>query len=539
MPKAGSTKSKPKAKKRKSAAPKEQVAAPAVMGQWKSLAAALLCGAAAGLSAPGLEQWYLAWFGLVPLVLLITGSSGVVSAALRAFLFGFGFNAVYLNWYLGLHPLNWLGFADWQSGGITLFCLLFVTCQQALIYAVLGLVVRLIPLCGGFLPRQVEGSWRAPALVVIPLLWCLIQEKIGNAPNLLGVPWSMIEYTQYKQTALIQISSIVGGIGLGALIVLANVAIACAIATFNKKLSLKSLAATNHSTAVAFVCVPALLVAVSVAYGFSRLASGLPPADQTISIVQGNVNIEMQKTRHRYTLDELMGHYRGLLSMVPKGMCVLTESAVPAYLRESAVLEDFKKRSRQQGLDMIIGAIDRQDGLSFNSAFGIDHNGRLLDQVYHKRYLVPVGEYKPAFLSYLPDWLQRLTDTPAGTGFTAGRKPAVLDFDGKVVAPLICFEIISPELMVSSVRNGGTVLVNISDLAWFHGAMIGDQASAISVLRAVESDRYFVFAANTGPSMIIDPFGRITAHTAIEKSSVLTGKVGLRSTRSPFVEWFN
>lgn len=536
MPKVGS---KPRIRKKATAAAKEAPPAPPVI-KWKSFCVSLLCGVIAGLSAPGINQWYLAWVGLVPFFLLTIGSPTLPSAVLKAFLFGLGFNLAFLNWYCGLHPLSWLGFADWQSWGITLFCLAFVTCQQAIIYGLYGLGIRLLPLCGGFLPRKVEDRWCAPALVVLPLLWCLIQEKIGNAPDLLGVPWSMIEYTQYQQTALIQPCSIIGGIGLAAVIVLANASIACVIATFNKSLALKPLAATNRTTSLAFTTVPLLMVAIGVAYGYSRLAAGLPPADQTVSIVQGNVNIEMQKTRHRFTLDELVGHYRDLMSNVPPGFCVLTESAVPTYFKDSpTVRESFERWCRLKKLDMIIGAIDREDGSSFNSAFGIDRTGHLLPQVYHKRFLVPVGEYKPAFLNYLPKDLQLLTDTPAGTGFTAGRKPAVLDFNGKLVAPMICFESISPELMVSSIRNGGSVLVNMSDLAWFHGAMIGDQALAISTFRAVESDRYFVYAANTGPSMIIDPLGRTVAQSTLQVPMLVTGKVGLRSTRTPFVEWFH
>lgn len=508
--------------------------------QRKPLILAAVFGAIAGLSAPGIGQWYLAWFGLAPLLLLIVSSPNIAASALRAGIFGLTFNMIYLCWYLSLHPLNWMGFADWQSIPVVIFCWLFVTCQQALIYAAFGAVVRLLPMCGDFLPRKVENKWCIPAFFAIPFLWCLIQEKIGNAPDLLGVPWSMIEYTQYKQIALIQSGSIFGGIGIGALILLSNVAVACLIATFNKKLSCKPLAAAQRSTAIALACVPIVLIAASVAYGFSRLAAGLPIPDQRISLIQGNINIEMQKTNHRYTLDELVHHFHGLMATLPPGFCVMTESAIPAYLKTSPrLLNYFTQRSKEKKFNMIVGAIDRQDTSSYNSAFGITDKGALLSDVYHKRFLVPVGEYKPAFLNYLPEWLQRLTDTPAGTGFTAGYKPTVLNFNGKTVAPLICFETIAPNLVASSVRNGGELLVNISDLAWFHESIIGDQAAAMAVFRAVESDRYFVYAANTGPSMIIDPFGRITARTDSQRAQVLTGSVGLRTNRSPFVQWFN
>jgi apolipoprotein N-acyltransferase len=189
---------------------------------------------------------------------------------------------------------------------------------------------------------------------------------------------------------------------------------------------------------------------------------------------------------------------------------------------------------------MIIGSIDRDsDGKPYNSAFGIASNGTLLQAVYHKRYLVPFGEYMPSWVKYMPEWMQRLTSTPAGTGFTAGKFPVTINFDGRRVAPLICFETISPELVASSVRNGGNLLVNLSDLAWFHESMCGDQMIAFSVLRAVESGRDFVFAANTGPSAVINRYGKITSRSPQEKITNLIGKVTFHSERTPFIDWFN
>jgi apolipoprotein N-acyltransferase len=62
---------------------------------------------------------------------------------------------------------------------------------------------------------------------------------------------------------------------------------------------------------------------------------------------------------------------------------------------------------------------------------------------------------------------------------------------------------------------------------------------AFSVLRAVETDRYFVFAANTGPSVVIDPHGRIIARSGLGKEAVMKSQVQFNSERTPFVNWFN
>jgi apolipoprotein N-acyltransferase len=188
---------------------------------------------------------------------------------------------------------------------------------------------------------------------------------------------------------------------------------------------------------------------------------------------------------------------------------------------------------------MVVGSMDHdKDQNPFNSAFGIDSHGQLLAEVYHKRYLVPFGEYTPVFVNSMPEWMQRLTNTPAGGGFHSGTDPAAFNLTCGKVAPLVCFETLSPELVASSVRKGGQLLVNISDLAWFHKSCVGEQMLAFSVLRAVENSRWFVFAANTGPSAIIDAKGKIVHLSKQNTEQLLVGKVTLSSEITPFTHWF-
>jgi apolipoprotein N-acyltransferase len=149
-----------------------------------------------------------------------------------------------------------------------------------------------------------------------------------------------------------------------------------------------------------------------------------------------------------------------------------------------------------------------------------------------------VGEYTPAFVKLLPEVLQRLTNTPAGEGFNSGNKPVVLEMSGKKIAPLICFETIAPEIVSSSVRNGGQLLVNISDLAWFHGNMVGAQTEACAVFRSLESGRYFIYAANTGPTLVINPLGVVELRSKSGEEKLLTAKVEMLSDLTPFAEWY-
>ncbi len=528
-----------KAKKRRKKAASKQTAT-ANHSIWIDFAIAAATGGLLGLSAPGFDQWYLVWIGLVPLLLFASSSTNPWQAFLRGLVFGWAYNLVYLNWYLSLYPLNWLGFNNWQGILLATAAWLIVSAHQAIIIGIFTALYRLLPLSGGFLPRQVEERWHLPALVTVPLLWVVVVNKLGNAHDALGVPWSMLEYSQYQILPLIQAASCIGGIGIGTLIVAVNVAVAGLIATVSKRLAWSALAAPTAEASARQALTVVLSVAVIYAAGFTSLTSTQQHPSCNLAVVQGNINIDMQKTEHRYTLSELFAQYTSMMDLCHPGLCIWTESALPSYLRnQNGTIANLAALAIQKKTDIVVGAMDRDDSdHPFNSAYGMSRAGRLLPDVYHKRYLVPFGEYTPWLVQYLPAWLQKLTNTPSGGGFAAGAAAVVLPLPCGKVAPLICFETLSPELVCSSVRAGGSLLVNISDLAWFHDSMIGRQMLAFSVLRAVENRRYFVFAANSGPSAIVDPQGCIRAASAAGSQKLLAGKVGFATDLSPFTLWY-
>jgi apolipoprotein N-acyltransferase len=500
----------------------------------------ILSGAFLGLCAPGVGLWPLAWFGLTPLLLLSVSSQSIWKAVWRGLLFGTAYNLVSANFLLGLQPLDWLGFPGWQGVSMAMAAWLILCSYQGILIAIFSGICRALPIRGSFFPEKVKSQWRAPALLVIPLLWMLCVNKIGNAHDLLGIPWTLLEYSQYRQIPIIQICSIIGGIGLSFIMVMVNTAIASFVATVWLKKQDLSLSAGKKLKATSNLIVCALIVSSVVFYGFWQSSKKIDCHMISTSVLQGNINIEMQKTTHRYTLTELVQHYKGMLDKAPPGLCVWTENALPCYLnREIATVREVESAAQSHKLDMVVGAMEIDStGRPYNSAYGITSTSQLLPVVYHKRYLVPFGEYTPNIVRNFPEWILRLTNTPAGGGFESGKDPAVLQLNCGAVAPLVCFETLSPELVSSSVRKGAQLLVNVSDLAWFHNSICGEQMVAFSVLRAVENGRYFVFAANTGPSAIIDPVGRITASSAIGKDCVLVGKAGFKTDATPFTNWF-
>jgi apolipoprotein N-acyltransferase len=518
-------------------------AQPSAGASWFSPKGALVmlgAGATLGLSAPGFEQWYLAWFGLTPLILASAVETSKRKRFLLGLCFGLGYNYVYLSWYLNLVPLDWLGFDGISGMALAALAWTIVSLHQALLIGLFALIAGLIPITGSFRQKKLQDATKLPAILVLPLLYVLVVNRLGNWPDFLGVPWSMLEYTQYKQTSIIQSASVFGGIGLEWLIVAVNVTIASLIATFSGKAQFKNLQAENKETAY-YHCLGMILVyGLFIVTGIWQSQNVKVAATHPVSVVQSGINIDMQKTQRRFNVEDLTNLYDRLLSKRRNELILLTESALPVFLKDSPSTMDWLcNEARSKNLDIIVGAMDKNKvNQPLNGAYAASCNGDIHTQVYHKQYLVPFGEYTPWLVNYMPEWLKRLTNTPAGGGFAPGRGPVNFHIKGKNISPLICFECISPELVARSTREGGELLVNLSDLAWFHKSNCGQQMIAFAVLRAVENRRYFVFAANSGPSAIINPKGKIVTEIGQGGELLLSGKVGFNSQLSPFTLWY-
>src|SRR5690606_28796495 len=133
-----------------------------------------------------------------------------------------------------------------------------------------------------------------------------------------------------------------------------------------------------------------------------------------------------------------------------------------------------------------------------NSAFLFD--GVALRHAYAKLRLVPIGE----------------------SGFAAGSSPAVVEVAGVPLAPFVCYDALFPSDARGAVRAGARVLVVITDDAFAAGSDVPELHLRAARMRAIETGTPVVLAANTGPSALVDPWGRLAARLpALQAGSLL------------------
>lgn len=512
------------------------------------LPVAFFFGCILGLSSPGFEFHWLAWMALAPLLVLVRGCTSVVAAALTGLCFGLGYYGVGLSWYIGLAPLTWLGLHEIVGTQVAFFIWIFEAFHQSLLLVMFSALIYCLPLRPGFLPHFRRPFF--PHLIAIPIIWIFLSWIVAPSELFIGLPVNQLAYSQYKQLPLIQIASFGGSGAIDFLIVMCNAGIANLLLEFSRLAYGLGTRTDRIKTKVGAVLDLAVVTAVVVGlttWGTARIeveqvrgeiASARATDSQTppvsIAVIQGNVSIEEERlkvTKPR----EIADRYKDLCDNLGASILCLPEGVVKSTQMEPGyLLSILTELSEKQKKEVIIGSIETLKNGLVNAARLISPFGHK-DSLYVKRRLVPLGESLPIGV------LNRRIPAPVRERFPATRE-AFLAGDsthlvksgwGKIGLS-IYIELIYPRLIAEEVRQGASLLVNMSNLAWFHNSYINKQLLAAGVLRAVENDRYLVIASNTGISAVIDPRGMVVSESLPGQRGVLLDTIQFLYRKTPY-----
>ena len=195
------------------------------------------------------------------------------------------------------------------------------------------------------------------------------------------------------------------------------------------------------------------------------------------------------------------------------------------YQFKNLVKENFSENH------IILFGINTQEKTSneyFNSLIVIDNNFKILHQ-YDKQKLVPFGEFLP-FKTFLSKFgLKKITE---GHGsFSKGKKQDNIIINNLNILPLICYEVIFPELVQQSNINTN-LIVNISEDGWFGNTIGPYQHFAKAIFRSVESNLFLVRSANKGITAIISNKGEIFKKLNINEIGSIEMNIPLLTTKN-------
>jgi apolipoprotein N-acyltransferase len=457
--------------------------------------AALATGAAVALLAfPAPDLFVVAWFGLIPGLLIIRRSPSAREAAVRGWWLGCGYIVAAMYW---LAP---------EIGPAVV-----------LVAVVFGVLQTPFGVSAWALLRPPLTTARAlAALVVVPSCWLLAEW--GRSWQALGGPWAVLGASQWQHPAVLALAS-VGGVWLVSLVLVAsNVAIVIMLTA-------------RRWTARAASAVLAAAVVAAGPVVFALTAPAPVAGAATIALVQaGATNGDQQRvdTSQRLT-EDLIRDQKG----AEPDLIVWGESSVAYHLdSDPSLLRSIERLSGTARTQILVNQDSVHDGQKSKVAVLVGANG--IAGTYTKTRLVPFGEYIP-FRGAL-SWLTAISRA-APVNMVPGDGAHVLTVtepDGTplTIGPLICFESAFPDMSRVDTDHGAQVIVYQTSDTTFQGTWAPEQHAALDALRAAETGRPVVQAALTGDSDAFDSRGRQLGWMSQTQHGSITLRLALPATSS-------
>ncbi|MCK5002434.1 MAG: apolipoprotein N-acyltransferase [Gammaproteobacteria bacterium] len=461
-----------------------------------SLLLSLLAGALTVLAfAPFNQAWLI--YPLIAFLFYIWSLSSPKRTLLQGWLFGVGMQCTGVSWiYFSLY---------YHGGSPSLFAVLlifFLAAYLSIYTALAGFVVN----------RFCNASNPIKLIFLYPITWALFEWLQGIV--LTGFSWQQLGYTQID-LPLSGFAPLIGshGVGLVAAMTAGGLISWLVNADCRRK-------------------IPTLLMVIWLAGFFLREVAWTDASGDEIKValIQGNVPQSLKwKQESKYPT---LQRYKQLsLEQKDVDLIIWPETAMPGFQhRLKSYIAGLSRAMQKTETDLLAGVFirDFDTGRYYNSLINVNGGE------YRKRHLVPLGEYVP--LRSLIGFVNSFVKIPMSDIDSGDYEQALLQAAGQPLGVSICFE----DAFARDVRKDlpeATLLVNVSNDAWFDGSIEPFQHHAIARMRALESGRFMLRATNTGISSIIGPKGEEIAVSPQFETHVLKASVQPMKGATPYILW--
>jgi apolipoprotein N-acyltransferase len=348
------------------------------------------------------------------------------------------------------------------------------------------------------------------SLFFIPIIFTLIEWLRGVIFT--GFPWLSLGYSQVPNSPLAGYIPIVGIHGVTFLILLS---ITITLKIFQGIYSQKSI---GLGLFLIFI------------WGSGELLKNLSWVSKInsplkVSLIQGNIS--QDKKWDSKFLKEGLAKYMELIKSSNASLIILPETSIPLMLHQipNNYLNEIRSHAMKNGGDVILGVIEKKSEEFYNSAISI---GNAPMQYYRKFHLVPFGEFIPfnTIIGYVyKHWL----NIPFSNLSRGSKIQPLIAVSGQRLGLNICYEDVFGYEIIKSLPEA-TLLVNISNDAWYGKSIAASQHLQISQARAMETQRMMLRATNTGVTAIIDINGNLISslpqHEAGKLDGIVQGYIG-------------
>jgi apolipoprotein N-acyltransferase len=440
----------------------------------------LLAGAGTVFAFAPFGYWQIQIAALALLFILAHRAKSSKASFRIGWAFGTASIAAGTHWlYVSLHDFGGMPF--WMAS----LAIFLLAASLGLLYGcALGLAKRI----------TIILQWPMTLMLLMPLCWMLADWTRGWIFT--GFPWLVTGYA-HNISPLAGYAPLIGVFGIG---LLANVLAGC--------IALIIMLRRPQWGAVV------LLVVIPLGGNALKDQQWAAPLGQPISVrlLQGNVPQEMKFEPTQ--IEASLALYREMITAKPADLIATPETALPLLSTQLPpdYLDQLAAFAKDNDSRLLIGAPwSTAPGIYLNSVIGI---GNGVGYRYDKHHLVPFGEFIPIGFRWFVDMMRM----PLGDFGRGDLHQPAFHVKDQWVLPNICYEDlfgeeIAAQLLAASDRHAPvpSVLLNVSNIAWFGDTVALPQHLQISQMRSLESARPMLRATNTGATAVIDHRGEVVA----------------------------
>jgi apolipoprotein N-acyltransferase len=459
---------------------------------------------------------------IIGLCFFLSECNTIKTASWSAFCFGLGLFCAGIYWiYISLHTFG--GMPSWIAALATFLLSAFMASFTALT----GGIAFWIALKKNQSSSTLFKADRLSLIIALAIIWGLADWT--RSWIFTGFPWLTIGYTQVPNGALAGLLPIFGIYGISTLTVLVSGLLFIFVSIYFKNITLlKPLAIRCMLLALGFMIGGQLLKSIEWS----------TPIGEPIgtALIQGNIAQDLKWSPD--TTANTIALYLDAVQKSKAKLIVLPETALP--ILSTQLTPDIKTILQAQALqnqgNLILGIVKYTEDTReyFNGAlsFGVDAK-----QHYEKSHLVPFGEFIPLKQAF--GWVYRdLLNMPMSDMSRGTLQQQPMHLSGQQVAINICYEDVFGEEIIRQLP-AATLLVNITNDAWFGDSLAPDQHLQFSQARAIETGRMMLRATNTGATAAIDPKGQIVAYAPHFTQTTLNVSAQGYTGTTPYVRMGN
>ena len=376
--------------------------------------------------------------------------------------------------------------------------------------------------------------WAFTSLIVFPSLWVLGEWFRGWVFS--GFPWLYLGYA-HTDTWLSGWGPVGGVLGLSWIVAFCSGILGLLFQLRSQIIALKS-----YNKKFFMLIVSSLILAIFFWLGglYLQKIEWTQPTNKSISIGLIQPAISLWRSWDPSQLSNILSQYRkDTKKLLVNDLVVWPEAAIPRFQNEVAdYLGSIEKEAKETNTSLIVGlptklktdsSLNKKNKQQYyNSALVLGHGSG----IYHKQQLVPFGEYVP-----LEKWLRgaiKFFDLPM-SAFSSGPKNQknIIIKNSTHIGTSICYEIAYSELVRRSAKNS-SLLLTISNDAWFGKSIGPKQHFQIARMRAIENGKPLIRATNNGVSALIDANGKVAKTIPSFYRGTLEGELEPRNGTTPF-----